>query len=723
MSFEIDHVLRTSKPPRLPNLLARMRGRACGKPSAELARALRAHRSSVAESFALALLHNTNKWKPRFEEHRSNRDEFLSMEFNVFADYLIAYFERNDATFKHLLVGESIKALYDPELDDTAAKVQAHMVLSDQRRRIRSVLHDALSPQAWALLDGHLDSIEHTLTEDAPKTQRVLLVGDCLFLDIVAYIVGDLLDAGIRLVPDYAAYKNPATLHDQLRALSGKKFDLVFFSPFSYKFSAHHGQFEEWRRALMNDAAVDDLVQLTWKDTRKTIDLLADLFDCPIHVHNTSAVIREDNGPKRLFKLKATARVRAAAKRQLNELVASHVRSKNAESYEHLFVLDEDRIARPHGEFEAGKYFYQTALQHPAMLGRILAREYADLIFVNAWLMKKKVVVCDLDNTLWEGVIGEGSVDHYHDRQSTLKALKKKGLVLAINSKNDPANVHWRGGTLTDEDFVCAQISWNPKVHGMKRIQEALNLKTKDYVFIDDREDERELVRMTYPDILCLDATLPATWRRFALWERLLEEDSEMDRTLMYKQREERKAFIKDEVSSDEERAQLFASLDLKLVISRAQPSDLKRVAELINRTNQFNLEGSRTSFKEVSEWHGSPDHLILLGQSSDRFGDMGTTCVAVVHVDAGEMRLLPFVLSCRVFGYGIERAVMNHLKLVAQQRGVRRVVGRYAPTPQNAPCKDFLADNGFTQEGGAWVMIPDSAAMPNPEWLRVAVR
>ena len=691
--------------------------------TAELVRALRTARLDLADAVALALLNHTTKWKPQAEEHRSNHDEYLATHFNVFADYLIEYFARGDPTFKHLFVGESIKALYDPDLDDATAKSQCATVLADQRRRIQSLMDGRLSVQAWALLDAHLGDVERTLTADAVKTQHVLLVGDCLFLDIVPYIVGELLDAGIRLLPDYAVYKNQAMLRDQLREFSAKKFDLVFFSPFSYKFSAHYGQFEEWRRALMSEATVSELVQKTWSDTQQTMDLLADLFDCPIHVHNSASIIREENEAKRLFKLKATARIRAAAKQQANQFVASHVQQKNAESFQHLFVFDEDRMAQEFGEFEAGTYFYKTPMQHPAMLGRILAREYADLIFVNAWLLKKKVVVCDLDNTLWDGVIGEGTVDHFHDRQTALRALKKKGVVLAINSKNDPANVHWRGGTLSDDDFVCSSISWDPKVHGMRRIQSALNLKMKDYVFIDDREDERELVQLTYPDILCLDPTSPVTWRRFALWERMLEDDPDMDRTLMYKQREERKAFVKDDVSSDEERAALFASLSLNLTISRAQTSDLKRVAELINRTNQFNLDGSRTSFKEVSEWHDSPDHLILLGQTSDRFGDMGTTCVAVVHVGAAEMRLLPFVLSCRVFGYGIERGMMNHLKTIARQRGTQRIVGRYVPTPQNAPCKDFLADNGFTQDADAWVLTADSVPMPNPAWLHITLR
>ena len=687
----------------------------------ELARTIRDHRLEVAEAIAQAL-DKTAKWRPLADASRSDRGDYLSTNFCAFADYLAEYFARSDAACKHLFVGESIKALHDGSLDEASARAQSLSVLADQRGLLAALLRPMLSADSWALFEEHLADIERILTVVAPKTQRVLLVGDCLFLDIVPFIVAELLESGIRLLPDYATSKNPVVLRDQLRELSSKKYDLVFYSPFSYDFSPAYAQLSQWRRALVSEATIRSAVDESWDEARQTLDIIADLFDCPVHVHNSAAVVREENATKRLAKLRLTARIRTAAKQRMNRLLAQHVQQKNAETYRHVFVLDEDKLVQAAGDFSAGSFFYRTALQHPGMLGLILAPEYVDLIYVNTWLSKRKVLVCDLDNTLWDGVIGEGEVAHFHERQAGLKALKAKGVVLAINSKNDAANVHWRGGTLSDDDFVCAAISWEPKAQGMKRIQTALNLKTKDYVFIDDREDERELMRMTYPDILCLDATAPATWQRLLAWERLLETDPDMDRTLMYKQREERKAFIKDDPGSDEERSALFKSLELKLVITGAAPHDLKRVTELINRTNQFNLEGSRTSFNEVKSWHESPDHLILLGQTSDRFGAMGTTCIAVVRCDATEMRLLPFVLSCRVFGYGIETGVMNQLKTIARERGLECIVGRYVATPQNPPCRDFLADSGFVHEAGSWSLALRDAELRSPPWLTVTV-
>jgi FkbH-like protein len=687
-----------------------------------LSEMIRADRERFADMVAGAF-QAIPRWQNEAEKVAGTRADFLALNFEVFADYVIRYFETADEVYRQLLLGEFVKALYVANASIQTARETAKQVMSDLQTRIEFDLGERLAPDARARLVEFIADIATTLTTEAQKVQKVLLVGDCLFLDIVPFIVGELLDLGIRFIPEYATSKNPSALRDELRAHGANKFDLVFFSPFTYEFSPEFSQLLDWKNSLKSDDEALGIVQIAWEEARTTVQLLADLFDCPIYVHNSAVVVREESRAKRVIKNRATARVRRLASERLNELLKNFIEQQNQQSFQHLYVFDELASVEQAGELEAGAYFHKTALQHPAVLGRLFSEEYVDLIYVNAWLMKRKVVVCDLDNTLWDGVIGEGDVKHYHDRQLALKAVKAKGVVLAINSKNDPNNVHWRGGTLSDDDFVCAAISWEPKVRGMQRIQDSLNLKIKDFVFIDDREDERELMRTTYPDVLCLDAMDVRVWHRIIFWEKVLQDDQDMDRTQMYKQRDARKAFIKEDITSPEERAALFSGLGLRVKIENAGSRDLKRVTELINRTNQFNLEGSRTTFKEVSTWHASADHVILLGHTSDRFGDMGTTCIAVARLDGSEARILPFVLSCRVFGYGIEFAVMNQLKRIAGQRGVARIIGRYLPTPVNSPCKDFLVESGFVRDGDQWVFdLANGPVTPEPAWLQVEV-
>jgi FkbH-like protein len=689
---------------------------------ADLARAIRSHAAQIAEAVAQAL-DLIPRWRKESADYPGERAEYVALHFQIFAEYAAEYFDRNDETFLLLFVGEWVKALYDAHLDDNAAGEQSSRVLTLVREKLDSPFSTALTTEARVRFASFLDEASRIITSKPGKAQRILLVGDCLFLDIVPFMVATLLDAGIRLVTDYATSKNPAIMRDELRALSAKRFDLVFFSPFTYEFSLEYNQLLNWKNTFAGRNTVDERVDRAWKETRETLDVLADLFDCPVHVHNSSALVREESRAKRWVKAKATARIRSLGRTTINSVLPAYLEQKNSASFRHLFLFDEMPVIERFGEMEAGAYLYKTELHHPAVLGRLFSARYIDLIYTNALLLKKKVIVCDLDNTLWDGVIGEGSVTHFHARQRALKALKSKGVLLAINSKNDPANVYWREGTLSDEDFVCSAISWEPKVHGMQRIQTDLNLKIKDYIFIDDRADERELMGQVYPEMLCLDATDEHTWKRMELWADLLDDDPDMDRTLMYKQREIRKAFVQEDVSSPEERATLYRSLELRLTILTANPGDLKRVAELINRTNQFNLEGSRTTVREVTQWHESADHVILLGQSADRFGDMGTTCVAIAECGPTEMRILPFVLSCRVFGFGIEFGVMNHLREIARRRGVQRIVGRYKATPQNTPSKDFLASSGFIQQDDEhWSMDIATQPPPTPAWLTVTV-
>ncbi len=660
------------------------------------------------------------RWRVSSTQGNLDRADYLRENFFVFGDYLTGYLKGSDEIFRNLYIGEAVKALYDPDIEEGAARVQSAAVLAAIKAGAQELFQAALSADQWAVLASGLDEIESILIRESPISRRVLLVGDCLFLDIVPFIVASLLERGIRIVPYYATSKSPALLHEQLLAFSSKQFDLVFFSPVTYDFSTEYSLLTSPRRALMGGAAVDALVARVWTDTQKTIGVLADLFECPIYIHNSSGMLREEQPLWRRIKLLATHRIRMRAARGFNSLLARHVAETNAQSFPHLFVIDEFAAVSRVGYHAAGEYIYKTNLQHPARLGLVLAGEYTDIIDTAARLAKKKVVVSDLDNTLWDGVLGEGSVEHFHDRQGLLKALRGKGVVLAINSKNDPGNVHWRGATLGDDDFVAAAISWGPKTQGMRLIQEDLNLKVKDFVFVDDRKDELELMKLEFPEMVCLDATDAATWRRLAIWESMLDPNPEMDRTLMYKQRAARGAAIGDAAGLAKDRAAQLSALQLKLKIFSARSSDLKRTAELINRTNQFNLEGSRTSFREVSEWHRSVDHVILLGQSEDRFGDMGITCIAIAECQGERMRLLPFVLSCRVFGYGIEDAVLGTLQRIATERGMKSVVGRYVKTAVNGPCENFLAANGFEMVDGLWHWSADRPVREQPAWLSV---
>ena len=456
-------------------------------------------------------------------------------------------------------------------------------------------------------------------------------------------------------------------------------------------------------------------------DVEKNLDLLATLYDAPTYVHNTVNVRRHDSTLRETAKAILTRRTRRLARLAVNRRLAELIAARRANDG-NLILFDETELLDQHGELALGQIVYSTPIQHPAELGRFLAQRYREILATHVNLVGKKVVVCDLDNTLWKGEIAEGPVEHFVEPQRILKELRRKGVLLTINSKNDPRNVCWDGAVLTEGDFVHTQINWESKVANMRRIRDALNLKLKDFVFIDDRGDQREMVREVMPEIHVLDATSSRAWKQLALWAVALPDNPETDRTQQYREREHRENFIAGSTTVEEDPTALFARLRIRVEIREARPSELKRVTELINRTNQFNLAGTRTSLKEIREWHGGPGRLVISVEASDKFGPMGLVCTALIDLAGPELLIPVFVLSCRVFGYGIEDAVLGAVKRLAHRPSGREPVlirGSYRETALNEPCRAMYPRNGFSWDGHSWV-FQHAESHEDPTWLTI---
>ena len=686
-----------------------------------IAEILRSNRPQIAEIFALALRHS-ERWQPILDKAQESPDGwniFLEEEFFAYVDYLAKYFSTGENAYKYLYLGEKLKSLYDPSHNLSDRNNVIQNVYQAERSSLERLLKPKLGNDLEFLL-AELSALQSLLIAETKYKKKVVFVGDCLFLDIVPFVIGPLIDDDISIQVEYITSKNPLQVREEIKKLEYQKIDLIFFSPFTYDFCPSLMSIFDWRRFLDSQPKIIKDLESALHDTKKTIDVISDLFDCPLYVHNASFIMREESEFKRFIKCSLTKRVRQFAQSWINTAISKHIAHINQQSYEHVFLFDELHFVHEIGDFSAGKLLYNSKLQHPSVIGMVFADEYVDIIYAHTVLSKKKLVVCDLDNTLWDGVIGEGDVKHFHERQLLLKSLKRKGVVLAINSKNDPKNVHWKNATLNEDDFVASAISWMPKVHGMSEIQTELNLKMNSFVFIDDRSDELELMRISHPEVLALDAKEPKTWSRFSHWLNLLEDDLEMDRTLMYKQREQRKTLVKEDITSEEDKIRLFSSLELNLLIKRPEAADLKRVAELINRTNQFNLEGIRVTLKEINEWYLDDKYTILTGRTSDRFGDMGVTCVAIGRVVNQCFELIVFVLSCRVFGYQFEHAVMNYIKRHALQMETSSIHAKYLATAQNSPCKNFLPECGFIKKDELYVFDLNEPIISDASWLKI---
>lgn len=679
------------------------------EPLPRVAAVLLAARQAVAEALAEPLM-VWDKFSAAAEQ--MGHADFVAWETIPLADYLIRSVSEPGDEWRNLFLGERMKQLHWPDdtLDELIARRET--VFLHDRETLTKLLEGKVPPADLAAFLARLDAWRDLVTVRARGSRevKILLVGDCLFLDITTFLSALLLERGLTIRPVFAASKNPVELRNTLRGMSGQRFDLVCYSPYTYEQSLALTQTHLLQGIKSTPRALRALAAEAHAQMVPTLRLLRETFDCSVFIHRTANVRRHEGTLSSYAKQIATTFARRIAAREVNALLDRELATLNADPGRPIVVIDEMKLAKTFGEKELGKKFYSCEAVHPTVLSLKLAEQYCDLIVAVAWLTTRKVVVVDLDNTVWDGVIGEGAVQHFHDRQSVLKRLREKGVVLAIASKNDPKNVNWIGGLLTETDFVASQIHWEPKTLSVRRIADELNLKVKDFVFIDDRADEREMVGATHSGLLALDATDPATWRTLGWWADMLGEQTEADRTQMYAERKARQGHL-ESVAELEDEGAVLAGLGLKVAIREAKEKELTRAEELINRTNQFNVRGSRVTRAQVQAWHQSATAKILVAEAADKFGTMGVVSILVLE---GE-EILVWVLSCRVFGFGIETALLN-----VARRTSSVLHGSIVETPNNQPCREVYATNGFEKTGeGTWEWRSETIP-PDPAWLTV---
>lgn len=683
-----------------------------------VARALREARQAAAEVYADAV---ADYDKVRAELTEMGRAAYIARELVCYVDYLSRAFEDGDVTFKHLYIGEKRKQFFIKAPDTDATDAEKARILGREREGLVRVLKNRVSPTDLAVFDEQLADLERILLARPPVTLKVVFYADCLYLDVLGFLTATCLEDGIGLQPILIASRDPAVVVQMLKDLTGVQVDAVIYAPFSYEFAPGYAALLGWRAAVDPRIKSEELLTAAVARADEITRLFAGFFECPIYVHNAAVVARHEDRKRDRIKALVSSRLRRQVRDRLAKETSALVRRINDESFEHVFVVDEAGLVEQHGERALGRFLYHTELQHPAALAREVAALYVDRLFVHAHLLKRKLVVCDLDNTLWRGVIGEGAVQHHADRQHTLKALRQRGVVLSVASKNDPKNVHFRGAVLSEDDFVDSQINWDMKSQSVARTAQVLNLKTKSFVFIDDRADERALVHSAHPELLPLDAEDPRTWRVFSLWAKTLANDGEGDRTAQYQQRAKREAFLQTQEGKFDPTESLMA-LGLTIRIHPVSDGDERRAVELVNRTNQFNLTGARTTLAELSLWRSEPGRHVLMVEAGDKFGSAGSVCVCCYEHRGDVVTISTFVLSCRVFGYGIETAVLNHIKRTTTSQGrTARIIGQYRETASNQPSTRVYPDNGFVFDGTAWVHEPgDATPLTDPAWLTI---
>lgn len=323
----------------------------------------------------------------------------------------------------------------------------------------------------------------------------------------------------------------------------------------------------------------------------------------------------------------------------------------------------------------------------------------------------KKLLVLDLDGTLWGGIVGEdgwealrvGGHDPvgeaYRDFQAALRALTRRGVLLGIASKNDQrvALEAIRGHpemVLRAEDFAGWRINWQDKARNIAELTQELNLGLDAVVFIDDNPVERDRIRQALPEVLVPEWPANPVYYCCALaaldcFDAPVVSAEDRARTAMYVADRERKRLRQDALGLND----WLQSLQLRLEVERLGAANLPRAAQLLNKTNQLNLSTRRLSAAEFQAWSEQTDHLALVFKVTDKFGDYGLVGIGTLALERERQcaRIVDFVLSCRAMGRKVEEAIIAVLASSARAAGAKRLLAEYLPTAKNGPCLEIL--------------------------------
>ncbi|MDD7699706.1 MAG: HAD-IIIC family phosphatase [Spirochaetia bacterium] len=335
-----------------------------------------------------------------------------------------------------------------------------------------------------------------------------------------------------------------------------------------------------------------------------------------------------------------------------------------------------------------------------------------------------KCLICDLDNTLWGGVIGDDGMENiqlgmlgigkaFTELQHWVKKLSERGIIIAICSKNDeqvakePFEKH-PDMVLRMQDISVFVANWDDKASNIRRIQKILNIGFDSIVFIDDNPFERNLVRKELPMVCVPELPQdPAEYMDYLCSQNLFEtvsySEADKQRTTQY-QEEARRAEAQTHFTNEEE---FLASLEMVSVVSPFNSYNTPRVAQLSQRSNQFNLRTIRWSEEDVAARSSDESYATFAFTLRDKFGDNGLICVvAMKRISDEEFFIENWYMSCRVLKRGMEDFTLNTLVEQAKRLGAKRIIGEYLPTPKNGMVKEHYSRLGFSASGdNRWVL------------------
>lgn len=384
-------------------------------------------------------------------------------------------------------------------------------------------------------------------------------------------------------------------------------------------------------------------------------------------------------------------------------------------------LLDIEAIAGlvGQGAWSAGRYWY--AAKYPFAVAMIpLYADHIMRIIAAQMGRSRRVLVLDLDNTLWGGIVGDDGIEglalgtgsplgeSYAALQRMALAWKERGILLCVSSKNDEAIAleafrNHPEMILKEEDIVAFRVNWDDKAANIKAIASMIDLGLESFVFLDDNPAERKRVREALPGVAVPELPDdPSEWisvfQAAGYFEQTSFSREDQLRAGMYKANAKRAAQLERIGNHDD----YLRSLDMTLSIASFDQVGRKRIAQLISKSNQFNLTTRRYSEAEVAALQTNPDAVTVQARLADMFGDNGMISAVICLKNGRQWEVDTWIMSCRVLGRRVEEAILQHLVREARAAGASELIGRYIPTARNGLVRDHFAKLGFAKAGDA---------------------
>lgn len=384
-----------------------------------------------------------------------------------------------------------------------------------------------------------------------------------------------------------------------------------------------------------------------------------------------------------------------------------------AQNHKNFYICDINYISADYGLKKWSDPFYWHMYKYAVNVEAIpyLAFNVSNII-KSIFGKNKKGFVLDMDNTLWGGVIGDDGVDNivlgpeesegqaYSEFQRYIKEQTSIGVILNIDSKNDEKNallgLSHPDSDLSRDDFIVIKANWEPKDKNFREIASQLNLGADSLLFIDDNPAERSIVTEHLPSV-----TAPEIGEVYQYIQNI-DRGGYFEVTSLTKDDQNRHEMYRENAKRMEQQShysdyrEYLLSLEMEGIIESFEPVYMARIAQLTNKSNQFNLTTKRYTQAEIEKTADDNQYITLYGKLIDKFGDNGVVSVVIGHLVDMVCHIDLWIMSCRVLKRDMEYAMMDALVQRCQKAGIKEIRGYYYPTAKNSMVRDFFAVQGF---------------------------